>query len=204
MVAVSIKSKLQPMKSSARLLIERPLSEAELLSRAGEAERRLVASFGTEARRREALMWRMMVRRELHVDAQIVYDENGAPQVVNREEYIGVSHSADFVAVVISPSRCAVDIERLDRNFERVAPRYMRPEERTLSADERLAAVVWCAKETLYKFSGRRALDFLTDIKILAVNLEEGSVVGQIKDNEPVKMLLKFHSGNAVVYIGEF
>ena len=204
MVAVSTKSKLQSMRGSTRLLIERPLSEAELLALSGEAERCMVAGFATEARRREAMMWRYIIRRELGADVQISYDDNGAPRLDNRDEHIGVAHSADFVAVIISPERCAVDIERLDRNFERVAARYIRPEEQALSRDERLPAVLWCAKETLYKFSGERGLDFLRDVKVLDVDIEQARVVGQIKDNPPVKMQVEFHSDNVVVYVGEF
>ena len=201
MVTVSIKSKLQPMNSGIKLLIEKPLSEAELLAVTGEAEQRMVAAFATESRRREALMWRCIVRRELGADAEICYNELGAPQVTNREVCIGVSHSADFVAVIIAPVRCAVDIERLDRNFERVSSRYITPEERMLSCDERLPAILWCAKEALYKFSGEKGIDFLRDLRILEVDAENGFVVGQIRNGHPIKMNVKFHSDNVVVYI---
>ena len=201
MVAVSTKSKLQSMKSSTRLFIEPPLAEGELLSLASEAECRYVADFRQERRRREALMWRYIVRRELGEDVEIAYNENGAPVLLNRKESIGVSHSADFVAVVISDKRCAVDIERLDRNFDRVAERYIRPEEQSLSQDCRLAAAVWCAKETLYKYSDEVGLDFLRDVKVLSVDFDRGLIVGQIKDNLPVDMRMMFHSDNVVVYI---
>ena len=189
------------MSSSAKLFIEQPLSEGELLALSGEAERRIVANFGTEARRREALMWRYIVHRELGTDTKIIYNENGAPILENRAEHIGVSHSADFVAVIISNQRCAIDIERLDRNFERVAPRYMRLDEETLSGDERLRAVVWCAKEALYKYAAERGLDLLRDIKLLSVDFDSAELIGQIKDNPPVRMQLAFHSGHVVVYI---
>ncbi len=162
----------------------------------------MVAGFGTETRRREALMWRYIVRRELGADAVICYNKSGAPEVVNRKEYIGVSHSADFVAVIISEQRCAIDIERLDRNFESVRTRYMRPDEMALGDDSRLPAVVWSAKETLYKYAGERGLDFLRDIRILDVDFNDGTVMGQIKDYAPVKMQMKSHLDNIVVYVG--
>lgn len=189
------------MESSVRLFIEEPLSEAELLVLSGEADRCVVSGFTLEKRRREALMWRYIVRRELGEDTVIEYDENGAPQLLNRDEYIGISHSADFVAVIISQSRCAVDIERLDRNFERVTARYIRPEERILSNDKRLPAAIWCAKETLYKFAGKRGLDLLRDVKVHEVDLEEGFMVGQVEDNPSVRINLRFHLGNIVAYI---
>ena len=184
------------------LFVEPLLSEVELLALSSEEERCMVAGFGSERRRRESLMWRHIVRRELGDDVRIGYNENGAPQLLNRNEYIGVSHSADFVAVIISTERCAVDIERLGRNFERVAARYIRPEEQTLSRDERLAAVLWSAKEALYKYSEESGLDFLRDVRVLEVDFERAAILGQIKDNPPVRMQLKFHSDNVVVYIG--
>ena len=190
------------MRGSALLFVEPPLSEAELLALSDDSARRVVAEFAAERRRRESLMWRYIIRRELGDDVRIGYNENGSPQLLNRREYVGVSHSADFVAVILSHERCAVDVERLDRNFERVAARYIRPEEWTLSRDERLAAVLWSAKETLYKYSDERGLDFLRDIKILEVDFGQATVVGQIKDTPPVKMQLKFYSDNVVVYVG--
>lgn len=190
------------MESSARLFIEEPLPEGLLLAVASEHERRMVAGFGTASRRRERLMWRHIVRRELGEDVEIDYDPNGAPAIKNREVFIGVSHSDDFVAVIIGPNRCAIDIERLDRNFEHIAARYMRPEERLLSDDPRLPAVVWSAKETLYKYNKERGVDFLRDLHILEVDFAGAEVIGQIRDDEPIRMQMKFHLGNVVVYVG--
>lgn len=190
------------MKSSTRLFIEKPLSEADLLALSSEAERCVVADFGTESRRREALMWRYIVHRELGADAEISYNANGAPQVTNRKAHIGVSHSADLVAVIISDSKCAVDIERLDRSFAQVAARYIRPDEQALSGDERLPALLWSAKETLYKYADKQGLDFLRDVRILDVDFGNGHLTGQIEDMAPVQMQFEFYSGNVVVYIG--
>lgn len=146
-------------------------------------------------------MWRYIVRRELGADVTIDYNENGAPILLNRTEHISVSHSADFVGVIISDDRCAIDIERLDRNFERVASRYIRPEEQSLSQDERLAAILWCAKETLYKYANESGLDLLRDLRILNLDIDQGRLLGQIKDYPPVMMHIELHSDNAIVYI---
>ena len=146
-------------------------------------------------------MWRHIVRRELGSSTEIAYNDKGAPILLNRTEHISVSHSADFVGVIISDDRCAIDIERLDRNFERVAKRYIRPEEQSLSQDERLAAILWCAKEALYKYADESGLDLLRDLKILNLDVDQGRLLGQIKDYPPVMMHIEFHSDNAIVYI---
>ena len=165
-------------------------------------ERRHAASFGSERRSGEYLMWRDMVRRALGRDVAIGYTAEGAPRLENRTEYIGVSHCADFVAVVISERRCAVDIERLSRNFSNISSRYVSPAERLLSDDSRLCAALWCAKETLYKYAGRKGLDLLRDICVEKVDFEAGTVVGRICGGSQVVMQMLCRDDNLVVWVG--
>ena len=70
--------------------------------------------------------------------------------------------------------RCAVDIEPETRNFSRAVSRYLTPEEKSLSGDPFWPGIVWCAKEALYKYSGRRELDFRRDLRVEQVDLAAG------------------------------
>lgn len=130
--------------------------------------------FVREGRRREYLTWRAIVRRELGADVRIAYDAAGAPVVDRDGVYVGVSHCRGRVAVCLSDVPCAVDIEPETRDFSRAAPRYMSPSELALSGDPLLPAAVWCAKEALYKYAGRRELDLLRDLRLLEADLGEG------------------------------
>ena len=141
----------------AGLIIEAPWPEGEAAAWATAEERAAAAAFGSERRRREYLTWRALVRRELGRDVHIAYDAVGAPVLENRPEHLSVSHCDGRVAVCLSLRRCAVDIEPVTRNFGRVLSRYMTPEEQALADDPLLPAAVWCAKETLYKYAGRRS-----------------------------------------------
>ena len=185
----------------AMLFAERPLAEEVLRASADAEELRMADMFGSERRRREFLMWRHIVRRELGRDVRIAYDPSGAPVIENRNIYISVSHSKDLVAVVVSPRRCAVDAERTDRDFGRAAGRYLSEPERLLSDDERLAAAVWCAKETLYKYSGLRGLDLLRDIRITRADFAAGAIAGTVCGGAEVCMSMLERDGNMVVYI---
>ncbi len=153
---------------SSRLYIEPIASENLLREGATETDIRFVESFGSERRRREALAWRAIVRRELGREVTISYDEYGAPIVSTPNVYIGVSHCRDLVAVVISDAPCAVDIEERGRNFEGVSERYMTPQERVLSADRDWPAKVWCIKEALYKLYRRGNLEIKNDISVVS------------------------------------
>lgn len=185
----------------AGLIIEAPWPEGEAAAWATAEERAAAAAFGSERRRREYLTWRALVRRELGRDVHIAYDAVGAPVLENRPEYLSVSHCDGRVAVCLSLRRCAVDIEPVTRNFGRVLSRYMTPEELALADDPLLPAAVWCAKETLYKYAGRRELDLLRDLRITEADLAAGCLAGRIAGGAPVAMRLLCRDGYLATFI---
>ena len=85
-----------------------------------------------------------------------------------------------MVAVALSDRVCGVDMERLDRDFMKAAPRFLSARERALSEDKRLAAAVWCAKECLYKMYGRRGMDLLRDLAVESVDFARGTIRGTV------------------------
>lgn len=128
-------------------------------------------------RRAEITAWRSLLRESLvelgyAEDAlrEIRYTENRAPYLVGSDLYFGVSHSRRIVAVIISDSPCAVDIEDYTRNFSVVARRFTTPEEiSVLDVEEEsmVLPILWSAKETLYKISGRSSLDLIRDLEVV-------------------------------------
>ncbi|HIW53099.1 MAG TPA: 4'-phosphopantetheinyl transferase superfamily protein [Candidatus Alistipes excrementipullorum] len=188
--------------NDARIFVEHTLSEEELLQLVDEDERRTALSFGSARRRREFMMWRHIVRRELGRDTLIAYSETGAPFLPGRAEHIGVSHSADMVAVIISERHCAIDIEDIGRDFSRAASRFMTPDECALGSDPRLQAAVWCAKETLYKYSGKKGLSLTEDITVTGVDFDNSTISGRIEGSRPIELRMRLLENNLIVYIG--
>ena len=152
------------------LLIEPIAPLAVLEAEADSRDLQAVEGFTSASRRAERLAWRRALRR-VAPDAVVEYEPSGAPLLKNSPyAHLSVSHSHTSVAVVLSHRRCAVDIESLDRNFERIAQRYTTPTERALCTEEWWLAAAWCAKECAYKFMGREGVDFLRDITLCAVD----------------------------------
>lgn len=178
------------------LLVEPLLSEAEALQGVSEADRTVAAAFAPE-RRREFLSWRALVYRELG-PVEIRYNAAGAPCIDQSPGIcIGVSHGAGRVALCLSDAPCAVDIERFDRRFDRVASRYLTDSERSLgAADPRFGAAAWCAKEVMYKMAGRRGLSLKEDLRITAVG--DGWMEGRIGNGVPLRLSVR-DLGDAVV-----
>jgi predicted dehydrogenase len=118
---------------NSHLFIEKIGSETTLREGATAEDLAFVERISNSGRRCEVLAWRAIVRRELGADVEIFYDEYGAPKVDRPNTYIGVSHSKGVVAVYISEKPCAVDIEHSNRDFRRVADRYLSDAERSIA-----------------------------------------------------------------------
>ena len=184
-----------------KLLVEPPMTAGEAARWTTPEERTEAAAFGSERRRAEFLGWRAIVRRELGADVRIGYDAVGAPVLTGSDCPNSVAHCIGRIALCISPERCAVDIEPASRNFSRAESRYMTPSERALSDDPLWPGIVWCAKETLYKYAGRRELDFQKDLRIERVDLAAGRLTGRIENGEPVELSVRREHGFIIVYI---
>ena len=157
-----------------RLFVEAPLPFEEAARWATDEELTTARSFAA-ARGREYLAWRAIVRRELGRDTTIAYDPIGAPILTNHPLHISVSHCQGRIAVGLSDKPCAVDIERIGRDFTQAIPRYLSPEEQRISPHPLFPAVAWCTKETLYKYAGQRELDLLRNLRIDRISFPEFS-----------------------------
>ena len=192
---------------SPRLFVSRLLSDTEIVPWVTPDEVAAAAGFAP-VRRSEWLSWRAIVRRELLAatgcaaqEVRIAYNEIGAPVVENSPVHVAVSHCKGSVAVALSDAPCAVDIESLGRDFGRVASRYMAGAEAALCSDPRWPAVLWSAKECLYKYAVRRELDLLRDLRIEQVDFGAGTLVGRIGDGAPLRLCFFFLAGRVVVYL---
>lgn len=184
---------------TARCILTPLVPPDELRGRVTDDDWATAAAFPPR-RRAEYLTWRAVVYRELGA-VRIVYDTAGAPLLLDDPRRIGVSHGGGYAAVTISDRPCAVDIEPETRNFTRAASRFLSPAEAALGDDPRTAGVVWCAKETLYKYAGRPELDLLRDLAVERIDFTAGEVVGRIRGGEPIPMRLELREGLIVVYM---
>ena len=94
-----------------------------------------------------------------------------------------------------------VDIEPLARDFGRAAVRFASAEERQLSDSPLLLPALWCAKETLYKYSGRRNLDLLRDLRIERFDPDEGRMTGRICGESALEIGLRREEEFLAAYI---
>ncbi len=119
---------------------------------------------------------------EVYAGADIEYSPCGAPFIAGNPFRFGVSHTSDKAALIIADTPCAIDIERADRNFSRVAARILTDRERQLAAECSVpdaTGLMWCAKETIYKLSGSN-VDFRRDIAIERIGPVTRTIDGRL------------------------
>ncbi len=163
--------------------------------------------FSASSRRAERLAWRIMLRCWAQQNSswtgshiEIEYSGQGAPRILNFiYEYISVSHCRDMVAIALSDTPCAVDIECLDRNFHHLAPRYLSAEEQGMAANTTMQATMWCAKECLYKLYGAGGLDIRNDICINEISPSTGTVSGEVLQLGKVTMHYKILDAEHII-----
>lgn len=186
---------------SSRLIVEAIASEETLLASATAEDLSYVEQFGSAKRRCEVLAWRAMVRRELGADVAISHNDYGAPQVDVPDTYISISHSREMVALLVSDSPCAVDVEHTSRNFRNVAAKYLSSEEQLLASRYDLFAEMWCAKEALYKYHQRGGLDYVTQITIHSYDADGETFEASICGGERVVVRLKREDNHSIALI---
>ena len=160
--------------------------------------------FQNDSRRREHLAWRRVVRSELGRGVVIDYNEVGAPVVDTPNTHISVAHCAQSVAVAIANEPVGVDIEALDRNYERVKSRFMSPAEEALSSLEAWPAVVWTAKEAIYKLYGKREVDLTEDIRITAFDAERMTLEAEVRETKGINVEAQIIENRVAVAVATY
>lgn len=162
--------------SSARLSLWKITEEEdELLSLAGLSEEDLETfdSFKASQRRKEWLAVRVLLKNMLTDPVKISYYPDGRPFLKNSDQYISISHTKGYAAILLHDEEIpGIDIELETRSAEKVATRILTPEELESSREGELYSnskllIHWCAKETIFKMVPDHSVSYLKQIRIL-------------------------------------
>lgn len=156
-----------------------------------EAEKAYIEQLGNGKRHLHWLATRVLLRTMLntqdYIDCRI--DAHGKPYLVNMPYHISLSHSFDYAAVMISRNHpVGIDIEQIKEKVERIAPRFLKPEELAFIAEDSKVQhlyICWCAKEAVYKCYGQKAVSFLDDIALQPFAWQPaGELTARLRKNE--------------------
>ncbi|MGL4908440.1 MAG: 4'-phosphopantetheinyl transferase family protein [Bacteroidales bacterium] len=142
----------------------------------------------------------------LGIKAALVHHSNGAPYLQGTSVQISISHTEGHIAIVLHQHhKVAIDIERANRNMERVSSRFLSPLEQEFCTSQHHKCLVWCAKETIYKLAQDSNVDFAEHISVQPFNpSSKGIMQGALRQNSNNEVLHQLHYFNvhdlAVVY----
>ena len=122
-----------------------------------------------------------LLLNEFFKNVKIIYDDLGKPSLENGWK-ISISHSNDFVAIIMNEhENCGIDIEKVTPKIERIKHKFLNPTDLKdiISLDHLI--LYWGAKESLYKYYGKKEVLFIENLFINNFNKNENSFNGEIK-----------------------
>lgn len=109
-------------------------------------------------------------------------DEYNNPYLSEIQGFVSLSHTSNYaVAIVNLEEEVGIDIEKISNKLSRVAHKFLSEPERLHSSDDLLKmCIYWCAKESLYKWYGKKNLSFKNNIFIEPFERKPKIINGQI------------------------
>ena len=130
----------------------------------------MVSDLKLEKRRIEFLAGRFLLK---HLEADfplhdIRKDEHDKPRLENNAYFFSISHSWPYIAAVIDPyDEAGIDIQTWHPRIADIQHKFLSPEEQILfQNDPKLMTLAWSAKEAVYKWNGKRGVDFIEHLPI--------------------------------------
>ncbi|MES2703340.1 MAG: 4'-phosphopantetheinyl transferase superfamily protein [Bacteroidota bacterium] len=98
---------------------------------------------------------------------QIQKDEHDKPRLGNNDYFFSISHSWPYVAAVIDPyEEAGIDIQTWHPRIGIMKHKFLSEQEQAMFTDDQLLVTAWSAKEAVYKWNGKRGVEFIEQIPI--------------------------------------
>ncbi|MBR4119596.1 MAG: 4'-phosphopantetheinyl transferase superfamily protein [Bacteroidales bacterium] len=136
---------------------------------------KIKTSYSNTKRQTEQLISHILIKHLLGQVKEIKHRSNGAPYIENCEnKFISISHSKKSIAVAISEKPIGIDLEEIDRKQYSLHKKFTTTNEQLWieSSDNKqlISAIIWSAKEAIYKLANIEKLLFESEIEIAPFN----------------------------------
>ena len=120
---------------------------------------------------------------------------SGKPCLKGAAYEFSISHSENYAAVIVSQQCCVgIDVEKITPKLKRVAPKFLNEAER-LHAGPSLEwyALCWSAKEAVYKWHGKKGVDFRAHIHLQPFRPRKAGTLDAVFRREGYEKPLQLH-----------
>ena len=159
------------------------------------------SKLNTDKRKSEYLAVRVALKALLGKEIMIEYNQEGKPFLSDGSFQISISHSKNWIAVIVHPTRqVGIDIECPTDKIRKIYSRFLSEDEQTdLSNGENSdqLQLAWSAKEALYKIIGNDAVDFANQLRIYAFEVKtSGKIEGEHLPSKKIYHLKYNHNSD--------
>jgi 4'-phosphopantetheinyl transferase EntD len=134
----------------------------------------------SEYRRREWLAVRVLLKKMLNEEKEILYFSSGKPYLSDDSYQIGISHTkyrktnlqeaSGYVALILNKEKdVSIDIEQISSRVKNISSRFIsEAEEKAISKENELIHLLlhWSAKESIFKILATENIDFKTQLHL--------------------------------------
>ncbi|WP_316792963.1 4'-phosphopantetheinyl transferase family protein [Pedobacter frigoris] len=130
------------------------------------------------------VLLRTMLNTAEYIDCRM--DEHGKPYLPDLDYHISLSHSYDYASVIIGKvKKVGVDIELIKHKIKSIRHKFLSDSElaqKQIGDNINGLYICWCAKEAIYKWNGRKGLEFKQDIHIKPFKLKDSGSLNALVD----------------------
>ena len=188
--------------------LSEPVTDLVSLFQFSSKESEEFSKIKVDRRKTEYLATRLLLQELLNKKPEIQYHESGKPVLKNIQKNVSISHSSDFVVILLSENKIGIDVEDTQRNIEKVANRFLHEDELKhiqKSENPQSATILyWSAKEAIFKCTDKHGVQFNEQIFIQPFEIKkEGNFTGILNKNIHYKLWYFFLENNVIVYCVE-
>ena len=126
----------------------------------------------SEIHQKQFLAVRNILKLLLIQDSDLSYGADGKPFI--KSIYISISHSKEFVAVLVSDQKVGVDIESNSDKCFQIKQKFIGVEnEFPIKIDRKIAQILWNMKESLFKMMDFKEIDFKENFIVIPFSLND-------------------------------
>ncbi|MEG1865371.1 MAG: 4'-phosphopantetheinyl transferase superfamily protein [Bacteroides sp.] len=156
--------------------IDESMDELLSLLPAPQAFEQGMQRFTAPHRRKEWLAVRVLLYQLLHAYKEIGYEPSGKPYLTDHSQFLSISHTKGYVAVLLSPvAEVGIDIEQYGQRIYKVAHKFMREDECVAAylGDTAWGLLLhWSAKEAMFKCLPADEVDFRAHLQIAPFEIQ--------------------------------
>ncbi len=183
-------------------------TETQLLSLFKQPERCMhqIAAISHAEKRCEKLAVRALLNELTEEEKSIDYHPNGQPYLSDHSFNISISHTKHYVCIILHPTQeVGIDIESKTPRAAQIQERFLSPDEYLLANQTSgfvVPLLLWTAKEAAYKLISDAALDFVNQIKVTNIKMDEQIITASIATiDQPITLFFTIDSDFVLTYV---